>query len=400
MSSKAVDGKTKTNYFQGLSCTHTSESSAGWWCINLQQIYNIINITIYNRATEQHRLKGFELKISSSDQCNGAGFMSATPCYKDTSQEILPVYNITECNQPSSTSLSAKTFFINVTDVLTLCEVQIYTGICSDGYYNVSNSRCKACNTCVGNECNPESGICNDGCKDGYKDSRCTTACPTNCVRCNDSSCSVCKPGWYGTNCQQRCNEGCLNTTCTKSNGSCSICKSGWYATNCQERCSEGCLNITCSKSDGSCSVCKPGWYGTNCDSVCSGNCNDGCNKSNGICNECKQGYVGLFCGIECGAICQPIMNGAKELNECDVDQDCSKNCTEICVDEICNHKSLNCSYGCIGGKKGHSCSKPLVSDNIPTANDNTAIIATVVSVLLLILICCLVVFLVFKHKR
>ncbi|XP_050401144.2 uncharacterized protein LOC126818013 [Patella vulgata] len=127
VSSRAVDGNTNGVY-NGGSCTHTRQGSPSWWCIDLQQVFNNININIYNRKNNQGRIRGFEIKLRSDDQCNEQGFRSATSCYIDTPPTVQDVYTIDRCNQQPSRSLSARTVFISVTGILTLCEVEIYTG--------------------------------------------------------------------------------------------------------------------------------------------------------------------------------------------------------------------------------------------------------------------------------
>ncbi|XP_050403287.1 receptor-type tyrosine-protein phosphatase kappa isoform X2 [Patella vulgata] len=228
IASRAVDGNTDSDYDNGKSCTHTTEGQSGWWCVDLQQLYYFNQIKIYNRknTTWWGRLKEFQIKISSSGQCNQTGFTSATSCYKDTTPTIQSVYNVTGCNQGSSTSFTGRTVYVSsLKESLTLCEVEIFavpTVQCNTGYYSTSSSTCKPCNTCFNNTCDPITGACTGDCKTGF----------------------------YGGSCQQNCSDGCLNNQCSKSDGRCSKCIMGRYDEGCNVSCSTEC-NGGCDRDDG-----------------------------------------------------------------------------------------------------------------------------------------------------
>ncbi|KAH3752916.1 hypothetical protein DPMN_187542 [Dreissena polymorpha] len=61
---RAVDG-------DNLTCTHTSSHNASWW-VNLQKIFLIRSVTIYNRNANSYRLTDVELYVGFSER----GFQS------------------------------------------------------------------------------------------------------------------------------------------------------------------------------------------------------------------------------------------------------------------------------------------------------------------------------------
>ncbi|KAK6179861.1 hypothetical protein SNE40_012119 [Patella caerulea] len=111
------------------------------------------------------------------------------------------------------------------------------------------------------------------------------------------------------------CSNNCKNSRCYISSSSpqCTEgCIDGYKGLYCQSPCPGNCAR--CDES--SCSICRSDWYGTNCESPCSIKCNGGCDIVDGRCNRCKSHAVGLFCDIECGAECQLATGGLTECEE------------------------------------------------------------------------------------
>ncbi|XP_055956405.1 multiple epidermal growth factor-like domains protein 10 isoform X3 [Patella vulgata] len=274
-SSNAVDGNTDNDWGNG-HCTHTNNNNGiDWWCVDLQQIYNIDRIKLFNRDQFQGRLSGFELKISSVGQCNESGFISATSCYKDTPPTTQDIYTIDRCNQQQS--LSARTVFVRVNndEVVSLCEVQIFTVQCNTGYYSTSSSTCQPCDKCLNNTCDATTGVCTDGCKDGYYDDKCTSPCSD---KCTNSRCYT-NPSFS----QPQCTDGCVG---------------GYKGSYCQTSCPGNCRS--CQQDGSSCIECNQGWYGTNCESQCPDNCVGGCEKivEGTSISPIVSGIIGVLCGI------------------------------------------------------------------------------------------------------
>ncbi|XP_055956489.1 uncharacterized protein LOC130012477 [Patella vulgata] len=338
VASRAVDGNTNSDLNIGQSCTHTPEGVSGWWCVDLQQLYYFNQIKIYNIQDTRFwgRLQGFEIKTSSSGQCSGQGLQSATSCYKDTTSTIQSVYNVTGCNQGSSTSFSGRTVYVSsFNDSLVMCEVEIFADLaqCNTGYYSTSRSTCQPCNTCYNNTCDPTTGVCTGDCKTGF----------------------------YGAKCQQNCNDGCLNNKCFKSDGRCNDCKPDTVGPYCNLTCGTECqprtdqTSVTCDRN-GRCTECTVGRYGDRCDT----NCNTGCTVCDrddaNSCTECKDGRWGSSCNKLCNTNCKPVV------------------CTTV---GKCDQMTGDCINGCVPGKIGSNCTTDceagLYGDNCTSKCGNCA---------------------------
>ncbi|XP_055956473.1 multiple epidermal growth factor-like domains protein 10, partial [Patella vulgata] len=376
--SHAVDGNTD-NHWEGEHCTHTADNTGSdWWCVDLQQIYNIDSIKLFNRDRFQERLSGFEIKISSGDQCNESGFNSATSCHNDTSPTAQSIYNIESCDQQQS--ISARTVFISVNnEVVTLCEVQIFSDPiqCNTGYYSTSSSTCQPCNTCLNDKCDPDTGVCTDGCEATYYGDKCTSLCSDKCTnsRCSTTSPSSqlqctdgCVDGNTGPYCQSSCPANCR--TCQQYGSSCNECNQGWYGTKCESQCSDGCVNNMCNKLAGTC-VCIATYYGDKCTSPCSDKCtNSRCyNPSSPSQRQCTDGCVdgntGPYCQSSCPANCRSCQQDGSSCNECNegwygtnCESQCPGNCVGGCgkIDGRCNdckpdtagpYCNITCGTGC-----------------------------------------------------
>ncbi|XP_050400827.1 multiple epidermal growth factor-like domains protein 10 [Patella vulgata] len=369
VASLAVDGNT-SSVFETMSCSHTVEDVSGWWCVDLQQIYDVERIKIFNRDLHQYRLQGFEIKLLSDDQCNEQGFRSATSCYRNTPPTVQDVYTIDGCNQQPSRSLSARTVFIKATDTLTLCEVEIYAGgYCNTGYYSTSNTTCEPCNACSNKACNRDNGVCANGCINGYYGSNCPTPCPANCDGTCDrttGACKTCKPGFYGNLCESVCSSNC-NGGCDKSDGKCNDCKPNTVGTYCNSPCGTECLQDTNQKNktiscdrEGRCTDCILGRYGDGCDKICSSACVGGCKRGTGLCDRCIKGKGGDTCDKDCKENCtvcnQEDINNCTECKYGRWGTSCNKQCSSNCKDGLCHQISGHCINGCLPGKMGTTC--------------------------------------------
>ncbi|XP_049324928.1 uncharacterized protein LOC103037467 [Astyanax mexicanus] len=119
--SKAIDGKTTSEYSQG-SCTHTETQDNPWWRLDLQDEYNIYSIYITNRGDCcSERINGAEIRVGNSLSNNGndnprVGVISSIPAGKSKS------FHFKE-------GVSGR--YLNVIipgkkRILTLCEVQVF----------------------------------------------------------------------------------------------------------------------------------------------------------------------------------------------------------------------------------------------------------------------------------
>ena len=63
-SERAVDGNLNI-------CAHTLNQSNNWWSINLQDVFRISKIRIYNRVHHNHDLTGAKIYIGNSREKNG-----------------------------------------------------------------------------------------------------------------------------------------------------------------------------------------------------------------------------------------------------------------------------------------------------------------------------------------
>ncbi|XP_055956407.1 multiple epidermal growth factor-like domains protein 10 [Patella vulgata] len=376
----AVDGNTD-NHWEDGHCTHTADNTGSdWWCVDLQQIYNIDSIKLFNRDRFQERLSGFEIKISPGDQCNESGFNSATSCHNDTSPTAQSIYNIESCDQQQS--ISARTVFISVNnEVVTLCEVQIFSDPiqCNTGYYSTSSSTCQPCDKCLNDKCDPDTGVCTDGCKDGYygeKCQPCNTCLNDKCNHTTGVCTDGCKNGYYGDKCISLCSDKCTNSTCSitspssqpqctdgcvddktgsycqsscpanckscqQDGSSCNECnQGGWYGTNCESQCSDGCQNKMCNKMDGKC-VCIATYYGDKCTSPCSNNCRGSKCYTNPSFSQpqctdgCVGGYKGSYCQTSCPGNCRSCQQDGSSCIECNqgwYGTNCESQCPDNCV--------------------------------------------------------------------
>ena len=219
-------------------------------------------------------------------------------------------------------------------------------GVCSQCLTNYTGSNCSICVSGHSGQGCP-SLTCGRGTADVNKTTG-TGSCI--CIAGSDKDangvCSICSPGYTGTNCDQclpgRSGFGCPTIQCSANSipnindttiGSC-ICSPGWT-----------------KGSTGNCSICAPGYTGTNCDQCLPGRSGLGCNLL-----SCGHGTADTTVTTGPGScLCEP--NWAKDSNgSCMV-------CDSL-------HSGPTCSY-CSQGRSGQGC--PLVScTNIHSTADIT----------------------------
>ncbi|XP_055956521.1 multiple epidermal growth factor-like domains protein 10 [Patella vulgata] len=380
------------------------------------------------------RLRGFEIKTSSSGQCNQAGPQSSTSCYKDRTSTTQSVYTVTGCNQPSSASFSGRTVYVSTPNKpLTLCEVEIFAdqARCNTGYYSISRSTCQPCNKCYNNTCDPTTGVCTGDCKTGFYGTKCQQNCSDGCLnnRCSksDGRCNDCKPDTVGQYCNRTCGAECqprsdqTTTTCDR-NGRCTNCMVGRHGDKCDMSCNTGC-DGRCDRNDGKCTSCIKGKTGDRCDINCNDNCTS-CNQGSAdSCTECKDGRWGSSCNKLCNTNCKPVVGTT--VGKCDqmtrtcingclpgkIGLNCTSDCEAGRYGENCTSKCGNCVdetpcdiitgscglVGCVDGFQGPTC-KDVQTPQEP--DDYTTIIAAVVSAVVAIIIASVVIFLVLKCRR
>ncbi|XP_052224594.1 multiple epidermal growth factor-like domains protein 10 isoform X1 [Dreissena polymorpha] len=239
---------------------------------------------------------------------------------------------------------------------------------CLDGYFMKGYlcSPCPArCLTCTNTSCT--------SCKHGYTGANCDTYIYANgnCLCESPWECDSCVDGYYDvfSNCTYQCNHNC--SSCLE-NATCESCKPGMYGADCRNVCSKGCNDSTCNKTDGSCSCkmtftgitcdqCNSGWYGSSCDLQCSVGCNrtKDCNQTDGscmcseyfigeICDQCKDGRYGISCEHVCSSGCNTTCNQSDGTCSClkNFTGDLCNECLTGMYGESCE---LNCSRGCNG---------------------------------------------------
>ncbi|XP_055957092.1 cell death abnormality protein 1 isoform X2 [Patella vulgata] len=364
-SSNAVDGNTNQDWYGG-SCTITNNKKAReWLCVDLKQSFDISSMKIFNvlNSWGTNYIKGFEVRLSSTGNCDEGGFISATACYKDHTSTGQSIYIIDRCNQPSVPSLSARFVFVSIKrQYLYICELQIFTENCPDGFYGTNcNIRCPA--NCTNNICEKMIGSCSNGCQGDLYGSRCELSCSTRCKngKCNATigTCTECKDGYYGEFCESTCNTNCQDNKCDRKTGKCTGCKDGYYGDVCESTCNTNCQDNNCDWKTGKCTGCKDGYYGDVCEFACNTNCQDNkCDRTTGECTGCKDGFYGDVCESTCNTNCQGNKCDMK-TGKCTGCKDgyygefCESACNTNC--HKCDRKTAKCT-GCKDGFYGEFC--------------------------------------------
>jgi len=112
--SRAVDGNSDGLYRSG-SCTHTNRANRPWWKVDLKATYAVDKVVVWNRADCcASRLNNFEVLVDSQlcGKVRHARRSNTVSCHKKKGRSV-------------TVRLAGRTY-------LTLCEVQVYGGTCSE----------------------------------------------------------------------------------------------------------------------------------------------------------------------------------------------------------------------------------------------------------------------------
>ncbi|XP_041361410.1 fucolectin-7-like [Gigantopelta aegis] len=126
-SSFAVDGNLgRTLNTDG--CTHTKvDDMKPWWLVDVQGTFVVHSVTITNRALVPEKLHSFVIELFSQNPegCSGAG---SAVCLNYTGAGLPPGQSTFTCDEPTRGRFFRirKWNMKGTSDVLTLCEVQIY----------------------------------------------------------------------------------------------------------------------------------------------------------------------------------------------------------------------------------------------------------------------------------
>ncbi|XP_050401808.1 neurogenic locus notch homolog protein 1 [Patella vulgata] len=327
----AVDGESHDKY-GSCSLTNTRNRMKSWWCVDLQKQYKFKEIRVYGGTNAIVSLSNFTVIISDNGSCDEATLRSSQVCYKDPGSNRNP-YSIDRCDE-RNVDFNGRIVFITTGmeyRPLGLCEVEVYSARCSDGYYETSRGSCTRCN-CDARPCDPDTGRCLKKCAINCKNDKCDVD-----GRCTDG----CNVGFYGSDCMGECSPNCKDNICYGI-GVCSACRDGFYGNVCSKNCFN-CNPGGCKRISGVCiNGCKDGFYGAGrrCKKECP-NCNPGgCQMKDGACiNGCKDGFYGRKCELKCST-CKP--------GGCDKQGVCTNGCLDgfYGSDGLCLRKCSNCLPG------------------------------------------------------
>ncbi|ROL52946.1 Fucolectin-7 [Anabarilius grahami] len=129
----AVDGNRDSDYRKG-SCTHTKTEFNPWWRVDLGNVYSISNITITNRQDCcKEWLKGAQIRIGNSLANNG-----------NNNELVATILTVPDGTETFSFEL-VNGRYVNIflpgnDEILTLCEVEVFTGNLALGATAVQSS--------------------------------------------------------------------------------------------------------------------------------------------------------------------------------------------------------------------------------------------------------------------
>ncbi|XP_071117367.1 multiple epidermal growth factor-like domains protein 10 [Haliotis cracherodii] len=366
-SRNAVDGETSARNYR--KCFHSAASGvkSAWWRVDLREMTQIHDVTIYFRADYTIRRNGIQIYIAETDASPPAGDLCYNVTGKEDGTDILDILNVT-CSGEGRYLVLYRTVKNNKDKVpiMDFCEVQVY--VCGPGTFG---SDCANYCHCDGDVCDYVSGICPSGdCLPGWQQDKCDTECI---------------PGDFGPKCSQKCSErNCKNdnSSCDHVTGECAEgCMTGWNGKDCTQKClltyGDDCANLcsdrqcretsTCDHVTGKCeSGCKPGWKETDCSieciqdkeygSSCVGNCSARmCDGGTGSCPR-KTG--------QCGSVCLSGWQGEDCAQKCTLGKygpNCNQKCyNRNCEDDnsSCDHVTGECVGGCMTGWNGTDCTQ------------------------------------------
>ncbi|CAL1532172.1 unnamed protein product [Lymnaea stagnalis] len=291
-SSLAVDGNSDSDFSIG-SCSHTSpDEAASNWNVTFSRPQLVNRYILYNRRDFQERLLNFSLSSLNPDK--GVVFTYSIP------PKVQLIYAVTS----SPELVSFVKIFTNVTQILTLCEVEIYgDSVCSTNRFGLDCD--KSCNCENKTEtCFVATGGCPSGCAAGFYGD----GCQNECLELT-----------WGSGCLNNCSSHCVNKTCDKRDGTCDNgCEAGYFMHTCNQ-------------------TCPSATWGKGCQNDCSDHCLDNpCNVTNGRCDSgCEPGYLGDNCIVQC-----PKLTWGSQ---------CLKRCSEHCLNKTCDFVNgiKICDFGC-----------------------------------------------------
>ncbi|XP_071958874.1 uncharacterized protein [Antedon mediterranea] len=194
---RAIDGNTATAFSSGGSCTHTQSGGSQWWKIDLEEVYRVTAITIYNRGDccEQrmvgavirvglnatHTLNAVWTVVTSEQVANGPQIDLEFPAIRGqyVSVEILNTY-LTICEiMIFSENIKEADFFtisIQYSDFTEFCRKLIIsnTDIFSDDIPCSQETLPALCK--INTDCSVMNGYCSHGCIAQSGEAVCT--CP------------------------------------------------------------------------------------------------------------------------------------------------------------------------------------------------------------------------------
>ncbi|XP_048255871.1 receptor-type tyrosine-protein phosphatase alpha-like isoform X2 [Haliotis rufescens] len=400
-SRNAVDGYTNASNYKKCFHSATTGIKSARWRVDLSEMTQIHDVTIYFRTDNKVRRNGIQIYIAETDASQPAGDNCYNVTGKGDGTDIPDILNVT-CSGKGRYLVLYTTVKNNKDPVpmMDFCEVQVY--VCGPGTFG---SDCANYCHCDGEVCDFVSGVCPSGdCLPGWKQDKCDTECT---------------PGDYGAKCSQKCsNRNCKtdNSRCDHVTGECAGgCLTGWNGTDCTQKClltyGDDCANMcsdrqcnetsTCDHVTGKCeSGCKPGWKETDCTieciqgieygSGCVGNCSarmcDGgsgsCPNDTGQCNSvCLSGWQ----GEDCAEVCSP---GSFGVN-------CTRQCGQ-CRDDNCHHINGTCLTGCSDGWTYNTCTQKQVE----ASTSNVGVIAGFVVAVIVVAVIVAVVVVLLRRRR
>uniref|UniRef100_A0A8C0J8M8 EGF-like domain-containing protein n=1 Tax=Chelonoidis abingdonii TaxID=106734 RepID=A0A8C0J8M8_CHEAB len=176
----------------------------------------------------------------------------------------------------------------------------------------------------------------------------------------------LCKPGFFGANCNSRCPDQYWGSDCKKScschpNGKCDpvsgqcTCNANRWGVLCEFPC-QCAPHGHCNPHTGACH-CEPGWWGPNCKKQCLCRVTGSrCDSVTGQC-VCTQGWWGRRCSFRCTCHLSPC---AQDSGKCECRAGfwgplCQHHCD--CLHGNCNRHDGHCN--CNPGYQGRSCGDP-----------------------------------------
>ncbi|XP_035674669.1 uncharacterized protein LOC118414613 isoform X2 [Branchiostoma floridae] len=247
----AVDGNTDGT-LGGGSCTHTNQDTNPWWHVDLGTAQAIGSVVVFNRQECcQDRLDNFQVHVgdsptvASNPQCGGNNAVT----------EASPPDITVDCGGLRGRYVG---ILLPSPQYLTLCEVQVYAGMITDGTFT-----CRLCQS--GYKCVNGDEV-EEMCPAGTHSTTDRTACDPCAIgeysNAGSTACQQCPAGTFGTQSSASSCDPCPAGQYSPSAGStgCQTCTAGQYSSagssSCQP-CSAGTFNT--AEGSSSCDSCPVG---------------------------------------------------------------------------------------------------------------------------------------------